>query len=430
MEQKNETKHIRLYERLKKEIENGTLRQGEKLLSRRRMAQRAHVSTITVEHAYVLLEEEGLIRAKDRSGYYVANQKKQPEGASMKKELLSFSNDYMKGAHPAVMKKLLETNLEKTSGYGLDPYCESAKKKIQKACGCKDAHVAFLVGGTQTNATVIDAFLRPYQGVIAAETRHISVHEAGAIEAGGHKVLTVPHKNGKIDAATVKSYMMNHFNDETHEHMVAPGMLYISHPTEYGTLYRKKELAALRAVCDEYHIPLYLDGARLAYALACPENNVTLKDLAKYCDAFYIGGTKCGAMFGEAVVIPDPSVFSGFFTIVKQHGALLAKGRLLGLQFDTMFTDDLYLHIGETAIRAADRIRKALQENGYRLCFDSPTNQVFCVMENKRLKKIGKYVNYGFWEIFDDAHTIIRFATDWGTTDEEVDELIDILQTA
>lgn len=426
-EQKN-TKHIRLYERLKKEIETGLLQPGERLPSKRHMAKQAQVSTVTVAHAYALLEAEGLVVAKERSGCYVSDRIGSREEKTMKRELLAFSSDYMKGAHPAVMKRLAETNLEKSGGYGTDPYCEAARKKIQKACGCKDAHVTFLTGGTQTNATVIDAFLRPWQGVIAAETGHISVHEAGAIEAGGHKVLTVPHKNGKLDAVTVRAYLKNHFNDETHEHMVAPGMLYLSHPTEYGTLYRKAELKALREVCDEYGLSLYLDGARLAYALACPENDVTLKDLAKLSDAFYIGGTKCGALFGEAVVIPDPSDFSGFFTMVKQHGALLAKGRLLGLQFDTLFTGDLYLRIGENAIRAADRIRKALRENGYRLCFDSPTNQVFCVMENRRLKEFGKFVNYGFWEIFDDTHTIIRLATDWGTTDEEVDELIDVLR--
>ena len=425
--QKAASKHAILYRQLKDDIECGLRPPGERLPSKRRLADQTGFSTITVEHAYAMLEDEGLIEAHPRSGWFVSTDTRIPKGETMEQELLAFSSDYMKGAHPAILERLVQTNLEKTTGYGLDEYCESAKKKIRKACGKKDAQVTFLVGGTQTNATVIDAFLRSYQGVIAAETGHISVHEAGAIEAAGHKVLTVPHKNGKIDAEPVRSYLENHYGDETHEHMVAPGMVYISHPTEYGTLYKKKELQALKKVCAEYGIPLYLDGARLAYALACPENDVTLKDLAANCDAFYIGGTKCGALFGEAIVIPDPAGHPGFFTIVKQHGALLAKGRLLGIQFDTMFTDGLYERIGESAIRSADRIRKALQKKGYKLCFDSPTNQVFCVMENKKLKALGKKVAYGFWENYDDSHTIIRFATDWGTTDAETDALIRIL---
>ncbi len=342
-------------------------------------------------------------------------------------EKLSFACDYAKGAHPNIMKRLAETNMMKTAGYGLDEISESARNRIRKACGCEKAAVEFLVGGTQTNAVMIDALLRSYQGVIAAETGHISVHEAGAIEAGGHKVLALPHRSGKISAEDVEKYLEDYYSDESHEHMVMPGMVYLSHPTEYGTLYTGEELLALRKTCDKYRISLYVDGARLAYALSCPENDVTLPLLAQVCDAFYIGGTKCGALFGEAVVVPDPDRIPHLFTIIKQHGALLAKGRLLGIQFDELFRDDLYMKIGEAAVRAADRIRKALREKGYLLCFESPTNQIFCIMENEDLKRLREKVDCEFWEKYDDGHTVIRFATDWGTTESETSALVDFL---
>lgn len=342
-------------------------------------------------------------------------------------EKLSFACDYAKGAHPNIMKRLAETNMMKTAGYGLDEISESARNRIRKACGCEKAAVEFLVGGTQTNAVMIDALLRSYQGVIAAETGHISVHEAGAIEAGGHKVLALPHRSGKISAEDVEKYLEDYYGDESHEHMVMPGMVYLSHPTEYGTLYTGEELLALRKTCDKYRISLYVDGARLAYALSCPENDVTLPLLAQVCDAFYIGGTKCGALFGEAVVVPDPDRIPHLFTIIKQHGALLAKGRLLGIQFDELFRDDLYMKIGEAAVRAADRIRKALREKGYLLCFESPTNQIFCIMENEDLKRLREKVDCEFWEKYDDGHTVIRFATDWGTTESETSALVDFL---
>lgn len=342
-------------------------------------------------------------------------------------EKLSFACDYAKGAHPNIMKRLAETNMMKTAGYGLDEISESARNRIRKACGCEKAAVEFLVGGTQTNAVMIGAMLRSYQGVIAAETGHISVHEAGAIEAGGHKVLALPHRSGKISAEDVEKYLEDYYSDESHEHMVMPGMVYLSHPTEYGTLYTGEELLALRKTCDKYRISLYIDGARLAYALSCPENDVTLPLLAEICDAFYIGGTKCGALFGEAVVVPDPDRIPHLFTIIKQHGALLAKGRLLGIQFDELFRDDLYMKIGEAAVRAADRIRKALRQKGYRLCFGSPTNQIFCIVENEDLKRLREKVDCEFWEKYDDGHTVIRFATDWGTTESETTALVDLL---
>ena len=333
----------------------------------------------------------------------------------------------MEGAHPAIIQRLVQTNMEQTAGYGTDEYCELARSLIRKACECPEAAVHFLVGGTQTNATVIDALLNRYEGVIAAETGHIAVHEAGAIEFGGHKVLPLACGKGKITAASVKRYLRDFYEDGNYEHMVHPGMVYISQPTEYGTLYTKQEMSAINAVCREYHIPLYVDGARLAYALACKENDVTLADLATLCDAFYIGGTKCGAIFGEAVVIPDPKRSPHFFTIMKQHGALLAKGRLLGIQFETLFTDDLYLHIGENAIRTADTIRSFLASHGYEQYFTAPTNQIFIVLDNTRYAELSKKITFGFWEKKDDSHTVVRIATDWATTQENVEKLLQAL---
>ena len=341
--------------------------------------------------------------------------------------MVSFECDYIAGAHPEIIKRLTETNMESLPGYGMDHYTESAKDKIRKACACPEAQVELLVGGTQTNAVVIDAFLRSYQGVIAAGTGHISVHEAGAIEASGHKVLTIPGHLGKLDVDEVRQYAEDFYQDPNHEHMVMPGMVYISHPTEYGTLYNLEELKKLREVCDCYHMALYVDGARLAYALACPDNEITLPELAALCDAFYIGGTKCGALFGEAVVIPDPDRISGFFTIIKQHGALFAKGRLLGLQFDTLFTDGLYERIGVPAILAAQKIREALLKKGYRLCFESPTNQIFVTLNPEKAKALSEKVEMGFWENLPDGRVVMRLATSWATSDGDVDALIGIL---
>lgn len=340
---------------------------------------------------------------------------------------LSFSCDYMEGAHPQILKCLMETNLVKTPGYGLDDYSKSAKEKIRDACKAPDAEVFFLVGGTQTNVTMIDAILKSYEGVIAADTGHVSVHEAGAIEFGGHKVLTLPHHNGKINVRQIETLLDDYQNDANRDHMVMPGMVYLSHPTEYGTLYSKAELREISALCRSRNIPLYLDGARLAYALACPQNEITLADIAELCDAFYIGGTKCGALFGEAVVIPKAGWLPHLFTIIKQHGALLAKGRMLGIQFDELFTDYLYGRVGVPAIQAADRIRQILIQKGYTLCFDSPTNQVFCIIENTEMEQLAEKVEFGFWEKYDDSHTIIRFATSWATKMEDVEALCTVL---
>ena len=340
---------------------------------------------------------------------------------------LYFASDYMEGAHPAIMQKLVETNLEKTVGYGLDPYTESAKEKIRTACNAPDADIYLLVGGTQTNATVIDALLKSYQGVVAAETGHIATHESGAIEFGGHKVLTLPQKDGKIRAAQIEKMVKDFYDDANYEHMVMPGMVYISQPTEYGTLYSKEELIEISKVCRANQLPLYVDGARLAYALASPENDVTLSDLAELCDAFYIGGTKCGALFGEAVVIPQKGLIPHFFTIIKQHGALLAKGRIAGIQFDELFTDRLYERIGKPAIDAAEQIKEALKKFGYKLALDTPTNQIFCIVSNEVMKKIAQDVEFGFWEKYDETHSVIRFATSWATTMEDTQKLIRLL---
>ena len=341
--------------------------------------------------------------------------------------MLYFVNDYCEGAHPAILQKLLETNMEKLSGYGTDKYCDSAKEKIRKACGCPDADVFFLVGGTQTNATIIGSVLNRYEGVLAAQTGHVSCHEAGAIEYTGHKVLTLPAENGKIKAESITDYVETFYGDESHDHMVFPGMVYISHPTEYGTLYSKKELEELSIVCHEYDAPLYLDGARLGYGLVSEENDVTLADIASLCDAFYIGGTKVGALCGEAVIFPKNNAPKHFMTTVKQHGALLAKGRVLGVQFDTLFTDNLYFEISKNAIKTADTLKQALKEKGYTFYIDSPTNQIFLVLEDERLKELEQKVAISFWEKADDNHTIIRLATSWATKEEEIKALIEIL---
>ncbi|MDO4475197.1 MAG: aminotransferase class I/II-fold pyridoxal phosphate-dependent enzyme [Lachnospiraceae bacterium] len=340
---------------------------------------------------------------------------------------VSFACDYLEGAHERILRRMTETNLTQYPGYGEDEICSSAKEKIRQAIGCPDAVIHFLVGGTQVNALAIDALLTSYQGVLAPATGHIALHEAGAIEANGHKVITLPQNRGKISAADLKSHLVDFYHDEAHEHMVQPGMVYISQPTEYGTLYSLEELTAISQVCREYQLPLYVDGARLAYALASPENDVTLPDLARLADVFYIGGTKCGALFGEALVITDPARIRHLFTMVKQHGGLLAKGRLLGIQFDELFANDLYLQVGENAIRQAARIRQALREHGWQEFFETPTNQIFVVVDNDLLPRFGQQIDYCFWEKYDETHTVIRLATSWATTDAQVDALLQVL---
>lgn len=341
--------------------------------------------------------------------------------------MLAFENDYCCGAHPAILERLAATNTTQFPGYGSDGICESAKAKIREACGAPDADVWFLVGGTQTNQTVIDAITPPWAGVVAADTGHVNVHEAGAIEATGHKVLALPHRDGKVDAAQVDDYCATFNADDNHEHMVHPGTVYISHPSEYGTLYTLDELEALRAVCDKYGMRLFLDGARLGYGLTAPGTDVTLRDIARLTDVFYIGGTKVGALFGEAVVFPRGDSPRHFLTQIKQHGALLAKGWLLGVQFDTLFTDGLYLDIARHANDAAERIRTVLVERGYTLTMDTPTNQIFITMDNDDVARLQRSVRLGFMEKADDTHTVMRICTSWSTTDEQVDELIALL---
>jgi threonine aldolase len=286
------------------------------------------------------------------------------------------------------------------------------------------------MGGTQTNATVIDALLRSYQGVISAASGHISTHEAGAIEFCGHKVLTLPQTLGKLNPEDLERYLFEFANDGNRDHMVMPGMVYISFPTEYGTIYSKDELERISGICRKFNIPLYLDGARLAYGLTAENTDVTMEDLARLCDVFYIGGTKCGALFGEAVVITKPGLIPHFFTIVKQHGALLAKGWLLGIQFDTLFTDSLYLKIAEHANEMAAKLKEGLRKNSYRLWFDSPTNQQFVILENRQMQLLSENVGFSFWERYDDNHTVIRLATSWASKEEDVTELIEILSSS
>ncbi len=338
-----------------------------------------------------------------------------------------FDNDYMEGAHPLILQRLVETNMEKTSGYGEDEYCESAKEKIREACHCPQAEIYFIAGGTQTNATVIDALLHSYEGVLAADTGHISSHEAGAIERGGHKVLTLPQELGKLDAGSIEDYLTVFFQDGNHAHMVQPGLVYLSHPTEYGTLYTKAELKKIYSVCRKYKLPLFIDGARLGYGLMAEGTDVTLEVIADNCDVFYIGGTKVGALFGEAVVITKADLIKHFFTTIKQHGALLAKGRLLGLQFDTLFSEGLYFEIAQHAIVMAQKMKAGFIEKGYSLYFDSPTNQQFIVLENKKMAELAQKVSFSFWEKFDENHTVVRFATSWATLEADVDQLIEIL---
>lgn len=338
-----------------------------------------------------------------------------------------FDCDYMEGAHPVILEKLLASNMEKTPGYGNDAYCEQARAKIRQACNSPEAEIHFLVGGTQTNATLITALLHPYEGVIATETGHISVHEAGAIEVGGHKVLTLPHHEGKLRACDIQHYVGTYYADANYEHIVSPGMVYLSHPTEYGTLYTRSELEEIASVCRKHQLPLYLDGARLGYGLAAEGNDLTLPTIAVLCDAFYIGGTKVGALFGEALVIPRPGLVKRLTSIIKQRGALLAKGRLLGIQFDTLFTDNLYLKISRHAIDMANRLKDGFTERGYQFYIPAQSNQLFVVLENTKMESLAQNVSFGFWETLDSTHTVVRFATSWATRETDVEALLELI---
>lgn len=341
--------------------------------------------------------------------------------------MLSFESDYTTGAHPKLLQRLSETNLEPASGYGADRFCAAAKEKIRLACGLPDAEVELLVGGTQTNAIVISTMLHDYEGVIAAQSGHVNCHEAGAIEYSGHKVLALPQKNGKMSAVDLKDWLETFYHDEAHEHMVYPGMVYLSYPTEYGTLYTKQELLDIKTVCEAYRLPLFIDGARLGYGLMSRDCDLTLPELAQIADVFYIGGTKVGALCGEAVVFTGNNKPEHFENRIKKRGALLAKGRLLGVQFDTLFTDDLYFEISRHAIEMTERMKELFIAKGYRFFIDSPTNQQFVILRNKDMERLSEHVKYCFWETYDDSHTVVRFACSWSTTQEDLNALAALL---
>lgn len=335
-----------------------------------------------------------------------------------------FQCDYNEGAHPRIMERLAASNLEQTLGYGEDEYCRSAATKIRRACGDDSLAVHFLVGGTQANLTVISAALRSHQGVLCARTGHINVHETGAVEACGHKVLALPSEDGKISAGQVREACIEHRSNESFEHMVQPGMVYISNPTELGTLYSAEELKDLYDVCQEFEIPLFLDGARLGYGLAAPDNTLSLPMIARYTDVFYIGGTKVGALFGEAVVIKNRALQKDFRYFIKQRGGMLAKGRLLGLQFDELFTDNLYFDISARAIIFAERIRDAIDEKGWPYLVENRTNQIFPIVPDQALEKLGERFGYSYDHRVDESCSAVRFCTSWATKEENVEALI------
>lgn len=341
--------------------------------------------------------------------------------------MLNFESDYIEGAHPLILEALTKTNMEALSGYGKDEYTATAREKIAAACGLNDAEIFFITGGTQTNQIVIDTMLHQYEGVVSAQTGHVNTHEAGAIEYTGRKVLAVPAHNGKIYAEELDSFIRDFYEDGNHEHEVFPGMCYISHPTEYGTLYSKEELSKISEVCHKHNIPLFMDGARLGYGLASNQTDVTLQDIARLCDVFYIGGTKVGALCGEAVVFTKKNMPAHFEHLVKKHGALLAKGRLLGVQFDTLFTNDLYLKISKNAIDRAEELKSIFAEKSYNFFIDSPTNQQFVILENSKMQELKMNVKFSFWEKYDANHTVVRFATSWATTSEKIAELKKLL---
>lgn len=346
--------------------------------------------------------------------------------------MLSFENDYSRVAHPAIFEALARADKTLYSGYGSDALTEQAKAKIRAACDAPDADVWLLVGGTQTNQVVIDAITPAWAGVVAVASGHPNVHEAGAIEYSGHKVLTLPHHNGKMDANELDDFCATFYADDNYEHMVFPGSVYVSQSTEYGTIYTKTELEAIAEVAHRYDMPLFVDGARLGYGLTATGSDMTLPDLARIADVFYIGGTKQGAMIGEALVFTHhgdawSDTPKHFLTQIKQHGALLAKGFVLGAQFDALFTDDLYFRIARNANEAADRIREALADKGYQLAFEAPTNQIFVVLDQPTRKRLEAQVKLGFTEKADDGHTVMRICTSWATTSDEVDQLIALL---
>ena len=336
--------------------------------------------------------------------------------------MLDFSCDYKNGACKEVLEHLIRTNEEITATYGDDKYSESAKNKIKSACKAPDADVFFIAGGTQTNMTVISSCLRSYEGVLSAESGHINCHEAGAVEHSGYKVLSLPHHDGKISADELCAYMRSFEENGSRDHMVFPAMVYISYPTEYGTIYSKKELFDIRKVCDEYKLKLFLDGARLGYGLTCDECDIDLPIIAKICDVFYIGGTKVGALCGEAVVFPKKAP-EHFITMIKQRGSMLAKSRILGVQFDALFTDNVYFRIAKNGADRAKDLKKAFSDKGYEFFIDSPTNQQFIILDNNKLEELKEKVGFEVWERIDENRVAVRFATSWSTTENDIEEL-------
>lgn len=349
-------------------------------------------------------------------------------GVSVKDKIL-FQCDYNEGAHPRILERLVSTNLEQTPGYGEDVYCQRAAEKIRKACGDDSLAVHFLVGGTQANMTVISAALRPHQGVLCAETGHINVHETGAVESCGHKVLALPSADGKVTAGQVRKACREHRESESFEHMVQPGMVYVSNPTELGTIYSADELRELYGACQEFGLFLFLDGARLGYGLAAPDNSLSLQTVARYTDVFTVGGTKVGALFGEAVVIRAEALQRDFRYAIKQRGGMLAKGRLLGLQFDELFTDNLYFELSARAIAFAERIRAAIDQKGWTYLVENRTNQIFPIVPDEALKKLDERFCYSYDHRVEDGHSAVRFCTSWATSEENVDELIGAIQS-
>ena len=341
--------------------------------------------------------------------------------------MISFTSDYTEGAHPEILKRLQDTNFCQEPGYGEDSFSEDARRLIREALGRPEASVFFLVGGTQTNSTVIDAVIPHYGAVIAAETGHIAVHESGAVELSGHKVITLPSHEGKMAAKDLQDYLETFYGDAAWPHMAHPDMVYISFPTEYGTIYSKAELEAIRKVCKEYKLKLFIDGARLGYGLESPSADVTLKDIADLCDVFYIGGTKVGALCGEAVVFPAGDAPEHFFTIVKQHGALLAKGRLLGLQFQALFTGELYFEISRHAIEMAALLKKVFERRDIPFYIDSPTNQQFPILTKEQMDALDGKVLYEIWGKLPDGRFITRFCTSWCTAPRQIEELDSLL---
>jgi len=341
--------------------------------------------------------------------------------------MLSFLSDYTEGAHPEVLQHLMERNLVTLPGYGFDDDTDEAKRKINAACGRDDLQIWFLTGGTQTNQIAISTTLRSCEGVIAADTGHVCGHEAGAIEYSGHKVLTVPNVQGKITVENLDKLMKAFLNDESNEHVVQPGMVYISQPTEYGTLYSLEELKALYAACRSYGLPLYMDGARMGYGLMSPHNDVSLHDICEYTDIFYIGGTKVGALCGEALVFTKNNMPRNFLALVKQRGALLAKTRVVSQQFDALFTNELYFRLSRHAIDMAMMLKEMVLRKGYKLHMDSPTNQQFVIMSREKLEELRENVRFNIWEWLDDNTAAVRFATSWSTTKESIEALEKLL---